>query len=74
MEKAFVRDVREKDRVRERKMLIGRFPSINLEQMIKWQGKYSTFQKGEKFSNLNLLFGDTFNVKKRKQLKFISLR
>ena len=56
------------------KINFNRFLSIKLDQMVKWQGKYSKFQKGEKFSNLNLLFGDTFNVKKRKQLKFISLR
>ena len=45
-----------------------RFLSIKLDQMVKWQGKYSTFQKGEKFSNLNLLLGDTFNVNKLTKL------
>ena len=35
MEKAFVRDVREKDRVRENVDWRGSFPSINLDQMVK---------------------------------------
>ena len=48
------------------KINFNRFLSIKLDQMVKWQGKYSTFQKDEKFNNPHLLLGDTFNVKKRK--------